>query len=159
MNETSSKWIYLAAPLFTQAEIDFNQNLADRLTSAGYNIYLPQKECQGIIDPEAIFATCIRGLMEASIVLIILDGADADSGSCFEMGYAYAKGIPIIGLRTDFRGSGDHLGLNLMLTHSCDRLILTTLENKPSDDRVTCIRMGEDFLPILLQTLQIAKSI
>jgi len=25
------------------------------------------------------------------MVLVILDGADADSGSCFEVGYAFAK--------------------------------------------------------------------
>ncbi len=48
MTSISSGWIYLAAPLFTQAEIYFNQNLADCLTNAGYTIYLPQKECQGI---------------------------------------------------------------------------------------------------------------
>jgi nucleoside 2-deoxyribosyltransferase len=108
MTSISSGWIYLAAPLFTQAEIDFNQKLADRLINAGYTVYLPQKECQKIIDPEVIFATCIRGLRGASVILIILDGADADSGSCFEMGYAHAKGIPIIGLRTDFRSHHQH---------------------------------------------------
>ncbi len=46
-----------------------------------------------------------------------------------------------------------------MLTHSCDHLILTTLENKPQIDRVTHIRTGENFLPILLQILQSVKFI
>jgi nucleoside 2-deoxyribosyltransferase len=155
MNDTQSQWIYFAAPLFTQAEINFNQSLADRLIQAGYTVYLPQKECQGMTDPDIIFATCIRGLLGANLIIIVLDGADADSGSCFEMGYAYAKGIPIIGLRTDFRGSGDHLGLNLMLTHSCDRLLLTALENKSQVDRITYLKMGEDFLPVLLQTIKL----
>jgi len=53
------------------------------------------------------------------MVLVILAGSDADSGSCFEVGYAFAKSIPIVGLRTGFRGSGEHMGVNLMLTNSC----------------------------------------
>jgi len=31
MTTSSTSWIYLAGPLFTQAEIGFNQRLADRL--------------------------------------------------------------------------------------------------------------------------------
>ncbi|MBA2750046.1 MAG: nucleoside 2-deoxyribosyltransferase [Tatlockia sp.] len=36
-----------------------------------------------------LFNICIRGLDAASMVLVILDGTDADSGSCFEVGYAF----------------------------------------------------------------------
>jgi hypothetical protein len=94
------------------------------------------------------------------LVLVLLEGTDADSGSCFEMGYAYAKGLPIVGLRTDFRGSGEHLGLNLMLTHSCTHLILRTLQAEPSPvaspkavPQVTYLSAGDDFLPVLEQVL------
>jgi nucleoside 2-deoxyribosyltransferase len=153
MTNTPAKWIYLAAPLFTQAEINFNQKLAEKLAIEGYPIYLPQQECAGITDPEQIFAICIKGLMAAKVVVAVLDGADADSGSCFEIGYAWAKEIPIIGLRTDFRGSGDHLGLNLMLTHSCRQLVLTTLITKPNTDRITYVNLGEDIFPFLLEIL------
>jgi len=38
-----------------------------------------------------LFEICIWGLDGASMVLVILDGADADSGSCFEVGYAFAR--------------------------------------------------------------------
>lgn len=87
------------------------------------------------------------------MVLIILDGTDADSGSCFEMGYAFAKGLPIVGLRTDFRGSGEHMGLNLMLTHSCTHLVLTKmppLKSTESEAKVTIIEVGTNPLPSLL---------
>lgn len=80
--------IYLAAPLFTQAEVAFNQSLADQLTAAGYSIYLPPQQCAGTTDPMELFNICIRGLDSASMVLVILDSTDADSGSCFEIGYA-----------------------------------------------------------------------
>lgn len=151
---SSKSWIYLAGPLFTQAEIAFNQQLSDRLEAAGYSIYLPQRECDGITEPQALFDTCMRGLVGASLVLVILDGTDADSGSCFEVGYAHARGLPIVGLRTDFRGSGEHLGLNLMLTHSCQHLLLTTLSPTPASERVTYLQVGEDVLPKLLTVLK-----
>ncbi|MEB3830907.1 nucleoside 2-deoxyribosyltransferase [Phormidium sp. CCY1219] len=150
----SNSWIYMAGPLFTKAEVNFNQNLADTLTENGYRIYLPQQECAGVKAPEEQFAICIRGIDKARIILAILDGTDADSGTCFEMGYAHAKNIPIVGLRTDFRGSGEHLGINLMLSNSCAHLLLTALNPPPSSDRVTYLQPGEDFIPPLLQVLR-----
>ena len=37
------------------------------------------------------------------MVVAILDGPDVDSGTEFEVGYACAKGKPVIGLKTDVR--------------------------------------------------------
>ncbi len=148
-----SSWIYFAAPLFTQAEIVFNHSLADQLEAAGYTVYLPQQQCAGTTDPIELFNICIRGLDKASMVLVILDGTDADSGSCFEVGYAFAKGIPIVGLRTDFRGSGEYMGVNLMLSNSCQHLLLTTFNVDSLPDKVTYLKMGEDFTPKLLEVL------
>lgn len=37
-----------------------------------------------------------------SSAFAVLDGVDVDSGTAWEIGYAYARGKPIIGLRTDF---------------------------------------------------------
>ncbi|MCS6813939.1 MAG: nucleoside 2-deoxyribosyltransferase [Cyanobacteria bacterium] len=151
---TLPPWIYLAGPLFTQAEITFNRWLAAQLRSAGYTIYLPQEECSGVTDPQELFAICMKGLDRATLAIVILDGADADSGSCFEMGYAYGRGLPIIGLRTDFRGSGEHMGVNLMLTHSCTHLILTSTNPPPSTDTVTYLAVGEDVVSPLVDVLK-----
>lgn len=132
----------------------FNQSLADELRSHGYRIYLPQQECMGTTDPKELYRLCMVGLEQACLVLVILDGTDADSGSCFEMGYAYAKGLPIVGLRTDFRGSGEHLGLNLMLTNSCTHLILRTTDtNRAELDTVTYIGMDADIAAEVLLRL------
>lgn len=43
-------------------------------------------------------------------VLAILDGVDVDSGTAAEIGYAFAKGKTVYGLRTDFRLAGDNIG-------------------------------------------------
>ncbi|HPB84062.1 MAG TPA: nucleoside 2-deoxyribosyltransferase [Spirochaetota bacterium] len=115
--------IYLAGPLFTTGERNFNRDLAGTLSGTGFDIFLPQKECMGLTVPEDIFRKCCEGLMGADIVIAVLDGSDADSGTAWETGYAYAKGIPVIGVRTDFRLQGDDKGLNLMLSRSCTQLI------------------------------------
>jgi nucleoside 2-deoxyribosyltransferase len=117
--------IYLAAPLFTQAEIEFNLSLADRLSANDYPVFLPQRECAGR-EGEDIYKTCLAGLRAAAIVVAILDGADADSGTCWECGYAASQNTPIIAVRTDFRGSGDTGGFNAMLYYSAAKIISGT---------------------------------
>jgi nucleoside 2-deoxyribosyltransferase len=56
-------------------------------------------------------------------MLAILDGTDVDSGTAAEVGYASARGIPIVGLRTDVRTSGDNDGsiVNLQVEHFITR--------------------------------------
>ena len=44
----SQKHIYLAAPLFSDAERAFNLVLRDLLTSQGYPVYLPQEKGEGV---------------------------------------------------------------------------------------------------------------
>jgi nucleoside 2-deoxyribosyltransferase len=120
-----SPQIYLAGPLFTQGEIDFNLSLADRLSASGYQVFLPQQECRGR-EGEDIYKTCLSGLRAAAIVVAILDGADADSGTCWECGYAASRDIPIVAVRTDFRISGDTGGFNAMLYYSAAKIVSGT---------------------------------
>ena len=46
----------------------------------------------------------------SDVVFAILDGVDVDSGTASEIGYAFAKGKPILGYRGDFRLSADNEG-------------------------------------------------
>ena len=122
IEKTNIKHIYLAAPLFTKGEQDFNLSVYKYLTDSGDRVFLPQQECaqkQG----KDIYQTCLQGLKSAAIVVAILDGADADSGTCWECGYAVSQGIPVIAVRTDFRGSGDTKGFNAMLYYSAAKVI------------------------------------
>jgi len=82
---------------------------------------------------EKAFRFCLQSVDECDAVVGILDGADADSGTCVELGYAYARGKPIIGLRTDFRLSEDR-GLNLMVANICTRIILKSSLSSNVDD-------------------------
>jgi nucleoside 2-deoxyribosyltransferase len=47
---------------------------------------------------------------DARAVVAILDGADVDSGTAAEIGYAFARGKLIVGYRGDFRLSADNEG-------------------------------------------------
>ena len=114
--------IYFAAPLFTQGEQAFNHQVYEYLTNQGYQVFLPQEECKGK-EGKAIYQTCLAGLESSHIVVAILDGADADSGTCWECGYAVSKAIPVIAVRTDFRLSGDTKGFNAMLYYSATKVI------------------------------------
>jgi nucleoside 2-deoxyribosyltransferase len=117
--------IYLAGPLFTQGERDFNLSLADRLIESERQVFLPQQACAEL-EGEAIYKTCLAGLRSAAIVVAILDGADADSGTCWECGYATSRDLPIIAVRTDFRVSGDTGGFNAMLYYSAAKIVSGT---------------------------------
>jgi nucleoside 2-deoxyribosyltransferase len=52
-----------------------------------------------------------RALIDVcDLVFAVLDGTDVDSGTAAEIGYAFAKGKPILGYRGDVRLSADNEG-------------------------------------------------
>ncbi|MDN7024891.1 DUF523 domain-containing protein [Methanoculleus sp. FWC-SCC1] len=115
--------IYLAGPLFTEAETAYNLVIRDLLVRNLFEVYLPQEvgdtsHCRGKAEHRIIFTQHVRALDEADIVVAVCDGADADSGTSWEMGYAYAHGKRLVALRTDFRMAGHHECVNLMLEES-----------------------------------------
>ena len=56
-------------------------------------------------------------LNDSEAVLASLDGQDVDSGTAVEIGYGFARGLLIVGLRTDSRRCADNEGstVNLMI--------------------------------------------
>ena len=120
--------VYLAGPLFTTAEQEFNRQLRDLLENRGHQVWLPQEHEPRERNAQAIFATDVPGLDAAEVVIASMDGPDPDSGTCWECGYAYKK-KPIILFRTDFREAGDVPGspFNLMLSASAAKVILAPL--------------------------------
>ena len=112
--------IYLAGPLFTQAERAWNERIADGLRIAGHEVFLPQAEEPPAPTPTALYENNLRGIRNAEVVVAILDGPDPDSGTSWECGYAAGIGTPVVTVRTDFRRAGDDpaADLNLMLSQS-----------------------------------------
>jgi nucleoside 2-deoxyribosyltransferase len=116
--------IYLAGPLFSAAEREFNARLAALLREQGHEVWLPQEIEQRDKTAKEVFRKDVEGIDWAEVVVANMDGADPDSGTCWECGYAYNK-KPVIVFRTDFRAA-DEPGkalFNLMLAESATLMI------------------------------------
>ncbi len=123
--------LYYAGPLFTNAEREWNAANAVILRArlAHMRVLVPQEFCAAF-DADAsgkprydlIAKACLDHLAQATVMLAVLDGADADSGTSFEAGWAVARGIPVIGLRTDWRPAEDGAA-NCMLTRHCHSVV------------------------------------
>ncbi len=106
-----SVYVYVAGPLFSEAERDYLGKIVERL--AHYcglnpisNFFLPHRDGGELGKGPArrhIFALDMGKIRSADIVVALLDGQDSDSGTCAELGYAYALHKKIFGLLTDFR--------------------------------------------------------
>jgi len=120
--------IYLAGPLFTTAEQEFNRQLRTALQEAGHDVWLPQEHEPRERTATAIFQEDVAGLDACEVVVANMDGPDPDSGTCWEVGYAYRK-KPVVLYRTDFRQAGDasNAPFNLMMSESADAVIIAPL--------------------------------
>jgi nucleoside 2-deoxyribosyltransferase len=111
--------LYLAGPLFSTAEREFNAQLRNLLCAAGFEVRLPQETEPRENSAAAIFHKDVEGIDWCDVLVACMDGADPDSGTCWECGYAYGK-KPVVLFRADFRtGEDPKFGpYNLMLTQS-----------------------------------------
>ncbi|MDO5844905.1 MAG: nucleoside 2-deoxyribosyltransferase [Methanocorpusculum sp.] len=112
--------VYLAAPLFSQAERRYNSYIAEILKNNFFKVFSPQDSDDTAVSriderEKLIYENNISELNEADVVVGIIDGADADSGTAWEMGYAFALSKKVVALRTDFRKFSKNEHVNLML--------------------------------------------
>ena len=144
--------IYFAAPLFSQAERAFNLHLTEKLEERGLSVFLPQRDGVEFQEPrysemtldeirQEIFETDRDKVIEADILLIILDGRVPDEGACIELGLAYEqkhlqqRDKFLIGLHTDSRPAFLRAKLNPMVHGALDYIsgneddLLSTLED------------------------------
>lgn len=139
---TPTKTIYLAGPLFSEAEQDFNRKLRDILVKRGFSVFLPQEDSNDTTSmrhaqkQEYVFDKNCKAIDNSDIIVAVLDGgSDVDSGTAWELGYAYSEGKVVLGLKTDFRTLGSEGTVNLMMEVSLKVLVsdidelLKALEN------------------------------
>jgi len=128
--------VYLAGPLFSEAERAFLASCARELRAAGLHCFVPHEHELTIADLTArnVFALDHdQGLMKANALLAWLDGPTVDDGTACEIGIFWGlmqRGEPwrkgILGLATDDRlrrrnASLGHGGLNLFLAGVIER--------------------------------------
>src|SRR5229473_658559 len=101
MDTHGSGAVYLAGPLFTQAEWQWNERLAQALQNREFDVILPQRRAAPMLsgiepfDPRLLFRENLASIERSGVVVAIFDGADADSGTSWECGYAFKLGRPV----------------------------------------------------------------
>ena len=122
--------VYLAGPLFSEAERTFNHGLKKLLTPY-FDVYLPQEDGGLMVDmisegmhpklaAQKVFDGDIQAMEECDVFLMILDGRSIDEGAAFELGFVYANNKPCYGLKT---------GPRQLLTTGNNPMIDCPLEN------------------------------
>jgi nucleoside 2-deoxyribosyltransferase len=109
--------LYFAAPLFTTPERQWNAEVIVALRAAGHEVFLPQEQEPGLDGP-GVFAADVGGINWADGLVAIMDGLNPDSGTAWEVGYAFRK-KPVVLVRTDSRSMAGKIGAyNPMLSQS-----------------------------------------
>lgn len=105
--------IYFAAPLFAKSDLLYNAMLVKKIRAVSEDliVYLPQEneainDKTDYADSKMIALADTEKVLESDLMITLLDGLTIDAGVASEIGVAYAKGIPVIGLYTDSRQQG-----------------------------------------------------
>ena len=137
--------IYLAGPLFSEAERRSNLELTHRLEVIGFDVFLPQRvephwPPYDTMTPEerrhAMFRLDKTRILDADV--FVFDGRVPDEGACVELGIAYCQKYLqngenlLVGLHTDTRAALIGESLNPMVYVSLEYVI---------DDEETLLRL------------------
>jgi nucleoside 2-deoxyribosyltransferase len=118
LRDTRAMKIYFAGPLFTAPERTWNAEVTAALRAAGHEVFLPQEQEPGKDGP-GIFVTDVSGIDWADGLVAIMDGPDPESGTSWEVGYAFGRRKPIVLVRTDSPVLAGNAGdYNPMLTQA-----------------------------------------
>lgn len=114
---------YLAAPLFTPHEREFNLEITKIIeANPNHEVFLPQRDGY-LLDDEIKFGNDINkvkneifqndttAMDNSDVIFAVLNGRVIDEGVAFEMGYGFAKGLTCWAYKNDCRQlleSGDN---------------------------------------------------
>lgn len=100
--------IYLAAPWFNKHELDTYHKVLTKLRSQNLDVYAPMEhlianayEMSNEDWGKAVFEEDLAALNQCTSVIVLNYGMYSDTGTAWEAGYAFAKGIPVTMLVDD----------------------------------------------------------
>jgi nucleoside 2-deoxyribosyltransferase len=97
--------VYIAGKIRTESERKLLEEIEKLCKSFGFETFLPHRDvglAERIKDVDKIFKGDIKnGFKNVGLVVAVLDGLHVGAGTAWELGYAYAKGIPAIGIKQD----------------------------------------------------------
>ena len=122
---------YVAGPLFNAAERAAADGVEAICRRAGFRTFLPHRDA-GLLGQRGktaagIFRADLAGLARADLVVAILNGPTVDTGTAWEIGYAFAKGKTVIGYLDDLRARRGRDPVELMISRSCS-IVRSTAE-------------------------------
>jgi len=128
------KTIYIAGPLYTEGDRFLLEKIDNICKQAGFNTYLPHRDGGLFIRCEEssrkFFINDLEKLDEISIIIVVLNGSDVDSGTSWEIGYSFSKNKIIIGYIEDSRIYEYNKQLNPMISNSLNKLVKNIEELK-----------------------------
>lgn len=114
--------IYLASPFFDAYELECVQRAEELLTARGFCLFSPRQNEVREGAPHdaawsmATFCNDRRFIDWADAVVALYHGSNSDSGTAWEIGYAYASRKPVIVVHV---GRDAANGSNLMVHEGC----------------------------------------
>jgi nucleoside 2-deoxyribosyltransferase len=128
--------IYLAGPLFSEAEREWLDRLAQRLRGEGFDCFVPHEHFDALAEltPAEVFRVDAGGVRSANVLLAWLDGPVVDDGTACEIGMfaeLVAGGDPryrgIVAIVTDLRlrrrrGNAVGDGMNLFVIGAIEQV-------------------------------------
>jgi len=116
---------YVAGPLFDEGERWWIERIDALVASCGFETFLPHRDNpdKTADNVREIYLNDRGAIDRADVVVASLNGLTTDDGTAWEIGYAVARGVPAIGIHTDWRRRFDDEVVNLMIEESLDQLV------------------------------------
>ena len=95
---------YIAGPLCIKEERIFLEKIDWICKKLNVNTFLPHRDCglwKDLKDTKRIAKGDLKGFKNCGFLIANLNGFNIGAGTAWEMGYAYAKKIPILAIKTD----------------------------------------------------------
>jgi|SRR3989338_9964088 len=122
--------VYIAGPLFKDNKREILNKLDRICKELGFDTFLPHRDA-GVYKEGNSKPFFIRDRDEINIcnaMLAYLDWDSISSGTAWEIGYAYAKGIPIIGVVEDIESFHDFHRLCVMTYNSVELIDINDIK-------------------------------
>lgn len=120
------KKIYLAAPFFTEAEIEVYRRVIRALRTEGYEVYVPQEhtiENAWSLSNEdwaaKVYCEDCSAIEKCDTVMVLNFGMYSDSGTAWEAGYGCAKGKQVVQVLC----GGENATYSLMMMNGCYNIV------------------------------------
>ncbi len=120
--------VYISGSLFTPADRVYLEQIDSLCNAIGLSTYLPHRDAgfgpSREKKAEHYFDRDLWMLKNSRCVVAVLNGADIDSGTAWEVGFSYSSGKYLLGIREDIRDNelNPMLFCTLQITHSIDQL-------------------------------------